>query len=94
MGLFDFFKKSLAAPEEMNQKKGLSIKEAETISREFEKFLTEELPVIKDADLLPYTMHASQHFHADIILILFHAANPLKILSVFLTGKGYSCISF
>jgi len=54
MGLFDFLKKYFAASEETNQKKGLSVREAEAISREFGKFLAEELPVIKDEDLLPY----------------------------------------
>lgn len=55
MGLFDFLKKR-AVEESGNteQKRGLSMQEAEIISREFGQFLAEKLPIIKDSQLLPY----------------------------------------
>lgn len=56
MGLFDFLKKrDFEASEIPVQKQGLSMQEAEVISREFGKFLAEKkLPVIWDANLLPH----------------------------------------
>jgi len=55
MRIFGFLKKHFDESEKTDQKNGLSVREAEAISREFGKFLAEELPVIKDAELLPHT---------------------------------------
>ncbi len=55
MGLFNFLKKrDIGTFETPMQKPGLSMEEAEVISREFGKFLAEKLPVIMDAKLLPH----------------------------------------
>jgi len=55
MGLLDFLRKrDIGASENPEQKKDLSIREAEIISREFGQFLADKLPVIKDIQLLPY----------------------------------------
>ena len=45
---------AFTASENLKQSRDLTVREAESISREFGKFLAEKLPVIKDARLLPY----------------------------------------
>ena len=55
MGLFAFFRKRNVQPSDQAvQKRALSTREAEIICREFGQFLAEKLPLIKDAELLPY----------------------------------------
>ncbi|RJQ50876.1 MAG: hypothetical protein C4530_20925 [Desulfobacteraceae bacterium] len=54
MSIFDFLRKHGDVLENSQQKRGLSVREAESISREFGKFLAEKLPVIKDTKLLPH----------------------------------------
>jgi hypothetical protein len=55
MGLFGFFRKRNGqASDQPVQKRALSTREAEIICREFGQFLAEKLPLIKDAELLPY----------------------------------------
>ena len=55
MGIFDFLRKH-CNDQSVNseQKQGLSVREAEVITREFGKFLAEKLPVIKDEGVLPH----------------------------------------